>query len=284
MLPVVPNDRLTVTHWLKALATTGGLALLGALAVGACHGGSPASDAASSPAGAASPMLEQGVSPAAATGACKTRPLEFRPRAGRVYGFSSEERYTSDEPSTRRKLYESKLSFAQAASSGWTASESAFAIPFQPWSYEDPAGATLVWQLDKRGVPQGPPEERGFQRPDFLRHLSLFDFWPVGVVLPSTCPSDEGDLSWDDGGRPRTVHFRVLDVEAGRVRMRVEILRGTWRLEGTLEVALDDGLTGEAHLHEVGPGAPRVNDNQRVIRVRREGDEPRRSAAPLATH
>jgi len=34
-----------------------------------------------------------------------------------------------------------------------------------------------------------------------------------------------------------------------------------------VDVSLDDGLTGEARLHELGPGAPAVNDTQRVIEI-----------------
>ena len=201
---------------------------------------------------------------------CRARPLSFRPRTGARYRFSAEERHTYDQPGTHRKLYESTIVYTPGQSQTWSAVETGFVIPFEPWRYADPRSAMLTWKLNARGVPLQEPDISGSSEPQSVRHLSLFGFWPVGIVLPATCPGDEAHVSWSDDGFLRTVHVRVAESTAGQIRMLIKLARGSWVIDGELDVASDDGLTGEARLHELGPGAPAVNDNQRVIRIRPE--------------
>lgn len=79
----------------------------------------------------------------------------------------------------------------------------------------------------------------------------------------------ERPRGWTPGDLARSTSASSLPTE--RVRLKIESLSGTnWRLTGEMELSLEDGLAGHAEFHEVGPGAPNVNDNIRVVRVTRE--------------
>ncbi len=197
---------------------------------------------------------------------CTRTGLSFRPQSGARYRLTVEE--------GAREPYRSTIIFTPTQT-GWSAIERGFAGPFLPAQVGDLSEAELRWQLDLAGVPVAPPEESGGGRPGIVPNLSLFAFRPVGLVLGSTCAGVESSARWtDSAARVRSVHYRVTESAAGRVVLRifgsVETAVNRWKIEGTLEVASADGLTGEARLHERGPGAPAVNDRERIVRVARE--------------
>lgn len=175
-----------------------------------------------------------------------------------------------------RDPYRSTLSFTRAAQ-GWSVVERGFdgRGRQQPEQVGDLTDAEAHWTLDPSGVPTGPVEERGHARQGILQQLSLFAFLPTGFALRSTCPGDVATSTWTDAvGRIRAFRFEVERVEGDQAvlhaRGTVTTAVNTWSMDGELHVSLADGLTGKAHLHVTGPGAPAVNDFDRIIRVMRE--------------
>jgi hypothetical protein len=129
------------------------------------------------------------------------------------------------------------------------------------------------WRLNAAGVPSAAPVATGAESAErLIGGLSLFALRPVGLTLPSTCPSDSSKLEWRDAlDRLRSFSFRVLEVKNEQVLLAVTGSVTTrfnrWQIEGQVSIALDDGFTGEARLHVMGPGFPNVNDTNRVTRV-----------------
>ena len=116
------------------------------------------------------------------------------------------------------------------------------------------------------GVPAGHPKSDDGADTFFVESMSLFRF-RTPITLPSTCVGDTHEASWTKLGRPRSLSTKVLSSDAEHVRLHVTIQRGEWHQDGEVDVSLEDGLSGEARLHELGPGAPAVNDTQRVIKI-----------------
>jgi hypothetical protein len=211
---------------------------------------------------AASPAPE----PPRADDGCSERRLGFSPRAGARYEMSVED-------SDRSTPYRSEIVFTPRID-GWTAVESRFSGPFTPAQVGDLADAALHWTLDAAGVPSAPPEHRGGGRPDVVPNLSLFAFRPVGLVLETTCTDDASMSTWTDSiGRVRSFRFGVSSADDERIVLHVagsvRTAANVWDLVGEVTVAVEDGLTSEARFHETGPGAPAVNDRERVIRIAR---------------
>jgi hypothetical protein len=75
----------------------------------------------------------------------------------------------------------------------------------------------------------------------------------------------------DENDRIRTFRYRIENADGERIRIRVDALvktpRNEWRIDGTVEVSMDDGLTGTADLHVAGPGAPQINDYARHVSI-----------------
>ena len=213
------------------------------------------------------PAAQATPSPLPGRSSCAARRLAFQPLIGRTYRFTADERHTKDPEGTRRKHYVSQVVFT-AASGAWRADERDFAIPFTPWSHADPTKAVLHWTLYAAGVPAAHPTADGTTDASTVEAMSLFRFRTT-IALPSTCVGDSHDGGWTELGRPRSISTKVVSADDRRVRLHVSITRGTWRQEGDVDVAMDDGLTGEWRIHELGPGAPEleVNDVQRVIEV-----------------
>jgi len=222
---------------------------------------------ASSVSAASSPAAPPASATVSASTPCGRRPLAFRPVAGRTYHFTADERYTKDPEGTTRKHYTSAVVFG-VVPPGWSAVEHGFGIPFKPWSHGDLTNDVLHWTLDAGGVPTVEPTQEGNM--EFLDAMSLFRF-RTPITLPSTCVGDTHAAHWTELGRlSRSVATTVLAADDRHVRLHVVIQRGRdWHQEGEVDVSLDDGLSGEARLHELGPEAPAlyVNDTQRVIRV-----------------
>jgi hypothetical protein len=171
--------------------------------------------------------------------------------------------------------HRSTLVFARGQGDAWTVLENRFEGPFIASQTGDLAGAELAWSLDASGLPEASPQEKGHAKPNILTNLSMFAFRPVGIVLASTCAGDRGAATWKDSiARVRTVEFRVLEGSDLRVLLHVKGSVQTsvnrWDFEGEMTVSLEDGLTSDMRVHEMGPGAPKVNDRERIVRVARE--------------
>jgi hypothetical protein len=197
---------------------------------------------------------------------CSDRALSFRPSAGARYMMVVEEAPT-------RTPYRSEIRFTRREG-GWSAVETNFSGPFAPSQVGNLEHAELRWQLDAKGVPVAPPEQRGGGRPEVLSNLSLFAFRPVGFALASTCAGQEGQSNWTDSAqRKRAFHFSVKEVDRAHVLLEVDGSvsppTSVWNLTGEMSIALEDGISGEARMRETGPGASAVNDRIRVIRISR---------------
>ncbi len=206
---------------------------------------------------------------------CTSRALAFNPAAGARYAMVVQEHDSSAAPDPSREPYRSTLSFARVGG-GWRVVERGFnPLRNTPAQVGDLTAAEARWTLDVRGVPSAPVEEHGQAREGILQHLSFFAFRPVGYAFRSTCPGEVSTSAWTDpAGRVRTFEFRIgrieRDVAVLSVRGTVATAANTWSVQGELRVSVTDGLIGEARLHETGPGAPAVNDRQRIVRITRE--------------
>jgi hypothetical protein len=205
--------------------------------------------------------------PAPSPSNCGGRPLAFHPRAGVTYRARVEE---------KRGVYRSSLTYEPDGAGGWIAVERGFSLryPGQPdprWS--GIASGELRWKLDGRGVPVGEPEQKGYHGPCCLESFSFFTFAPVGFTSASTCKGVSWNAQWRGLERERTFRFRIeREADAsGSASVSVDGLIKTpaneWKLDGTFDVSLDDGLTGGGTLHVSGPGAPAVNDLSRHIQI-----------------
>lgn len=237
-------------------------ALALSLLLSAAGGGCRATTAGPTAAGAAS-------APEAARSStdCAARPLAFRPRAGVTYHARVEE---------KRGVYRSSITYTADGSGGWTAVERAFSLrrpgPVETrWS--DISKGELRWKLDGRGVPVGEPEQAGYVGPCCLESFSFLTFAPVGIANPSSCAGTAWDAHWVGTGRERSFRFRI-EREGGAgesatvsVAGLIKTSANEWKVDGTLEVLLEDGLTGGGTLHVGGPGAPAVNDLSRQIHI-----------------
>jgi hypothetical protein len=204
---------------------------------------------------------------APAASACGDAPLVFHPRAGVTYRARVEE---------KRGVYHSSLTYERDGAGGWIAVERGFSLqyPGQPdprWS--GVSKGELRWKLDGRGVPVGAPEAKGYKGPCCLESFSFFTFAPVGFANASTCPGAAWNAEWLGMERERSFRFRI-EHERGptgsasvSVDGSIKTPANEWKLDGTFEVSLEDGLTGGGTLRVRGPGAPAVNDLSRQIRI-----------------
>jgi len=197
------------------------------------------------------------VTPATAPApACATRPLVFRPRSGIQYVALTEER--------RNGVYGSRLSFTPVAG-GWRAVETDFSIdrPTPVEVYGELHGAELRWNLDASGAPRGAAEPIGSAKPQYLANVTYYAFAPAGLATRSTCPGTTWEAGWQENDRTRTFRYRIESADDARVRIRVDgtvkTTHNEWRIEGSVDVSMEDGLTGTGDLRVAGPGTPAVS-------------------------
>jgi len=222
--------------------------------------------AAALPMIAACRSADTGAPPAAAIAApvCAARPLAFRPRTGVQYAALTEQQQGS--------VYGSRLAFTPVAG-GWRAVESDFSLnrPTPVDVFGELRGAELHWNLDASGVPRGAGEPIGSAKPQYLANMTYYAFAPAGLATKSTCPGTAWETRWEENERIRTFHYRIESADDARVRIHVDGLTKTthneWRVAGTLDVSMADGLTGTGDLHVTGPGAPATNDYPRTISI-----------------
>jgi hypothetical protein len=206
------------------------------------------------------------------TSTCGAVPLVFHPRTGVTYHARVEE---------KRGVYRSSLTYAPDGGGGWIAVERGFSLqrPGQPDSrWSGISDGELRWKLDGRGVPVGEPEPQAYKGPCCLESFSFVTFAPIGVANSSTCPGASWNAHWPGMERERSFRFRIERERGptGSVSISVDGSIKTpaneWRIDGTFEVSLDDGLTGGGTLRVRGPGAPDVNDLSRQIQISPETD------------
>lgn len=234
----------------------GHLNLLAALAlstIGGCRTTGPA------PAGPA----VTAVAPSAPAPRCAPRPLAFRPRPGVAYQARTQQNHD---------IYQTRLAFTPDGD-GWRAIETDFSMnrPTPVEAFGDLRGAELRWRLDGSGTPRGEAEPFGSAKPQYLANMTYYAFASVGLATGSTCPGTAWQARWEESDRIRTFRYRIEDADGERIRIRVDALvktpRNEWRIDGTVEVSVDDGLTGTADLHVAGPGAPQINDYARHVSI-----------------
>jgi hypothetical protein len=176
----------------------------------------------------------------------------------------------------RRGVYRSSLTYAPDGAGGWIAVERGFSLqyPGQPDSgLSGISKGELRWKLDGRGVPVGEPERKGYKGPCCLESFSFFTFAPVGFANASTCAGASWNVQWLGMERERSLQLRI-ERERGptgsasiSVEGSIKTPANEWRIAGTFEVSLEDGLTGGGTLRVRGPGAPAVNDLSRRIQI-----------------
>jgi hypothetical protein len=195
---------------------------------------------------------------------CATRPLAFRPRPSVSYHARTVQQ--------THNIYETNLTFTPDGD-GWHAVEGGFSMnrPMPVETFGDLPGSELRWRLDRGGAPSGEPEQSGSAKPGYLANMTYYAFAPAGLATGSTCVGTTWEARWEENSRIRTFHYRIESADADRVRVRVDGLVKTphneWRIDGTVEVSTEDGLTSTGDLHVTGPGAPAVNDYPRSVSI-----------------
>ncbi len=184
-------------------------------------------------------------------------PLRFSPIPGVRYVVSTWETPGRDP----KAAYHSALELYPRSPSGWYAREAEFRRPFvsDKGLYE----ALLEWRLDERGVPVDEPDAKGHGDPLVVRNLSLFAFRPVGLIADSACVGSAAKSTFvDAAGRTRsyTATIAASDGKTATLTLEGSVAvpgAATWRQRGQLQISLDDGLAGEAQIHESGPRSER---------------------------
>jgi len=206
---------------------------------------------------------------------CQATRLQFHPVAGVRYTVSTWER-PGREP---HAAYHSTLVFKPRSPAGWSVVENEFLRPFVPAEKSGFSDARLEWRLDERGVPIDAPDVTGHGDPNVIRNLSLFAFRPVGLVADSVCVGTPTRSTFTDAAsRTRSYVATVASWKGPSVTLKVQgtvAIPGapTWQQHGEIEVDLDDGLAGNAQMHESGPASER----DRMVVIVRETPAPRPS-------